>query len=112
MSDQALKSTPLTGAHRAAGARMVAFAGYDMPVQYADGVLKEHLWTREHAGLFDVSHMGPAYLRLRRPSGDPDADHVAIAALRRPPIAPAVPSPERFRAGDRRPCSFGEPSGP
>ena len=43
--------------HRAMGARMVPFAGYDMPVQY-EGVLAEHLWTRRHAGLFDVSHMG------------------------------------------------------
>ena len=42
---------------------MVPFAGYEMPVQYADGVMKEHLWTREHAGLFDVSHMGQARLR-------------------------------------------------
>ncbi len=42
---------------------MVPFAGYDMPVQYPDGVLKEHLWTREHAGLFDVSHMGQGRLR-------------------------------------------------
>jgi aminomethyltransferase len=61
--DKVLKTTPLTEAHVALGARMVAFAGYDMPVQYADGVLKEHLWTREHAGLFDVSHMGQARLR-------------------------------------------------
>ena len=53
-----LARTPLFAAHRAAGARMVAFAGYEMPVQYAAGVLKEHLWTRENAGLFDVSHMG------------------------------------------------------
>ena len=45
---------------------MVAFAGYDMPVQYPEGVLKEHLWTREHAGLFDVSHMGQAFLSYRR----------------------------------------------
>jgi aminomethyltransferase len=61
--DKALKTTPLTGAHVALGARMVEFAGYSMPVQYADGVMKEHLWTREHAGLFDVSHMGQARLR-------------------------------------------------
>src|SRR3569832_2692988 len=54
--------TPLNAAHRALGARMVPFAGYDMPVQY-EGVLKEHLWTREHAGLFDVSHMGQARIR-------------------------------------------------
>ena len=58
-----LKTTPLHAAHIAAGARMVPFAGYEMPVQYPDGVLKEHLWTREHAGLFDVSHMGQARLR-------------------------------------------------
>jgi aminomethyltransferase len=60
VSEPGLKTTPLNAAHRAAGARMVGFAGYDMPVQYADGVLKEHLWTRESAGLFDVSHMGQA----------------------------------------------------
>lgn len=63
MSDETLKKTPLYDAHRAAGARMVPFAGYSMPVQYRDGVLKEHLWTREHAGLFDVSHMGQGRLR-------------------------------------------------
>lgn len=61
-TDQPLKTTPLHAAHIAAGARMVPFAGYDMPVQYPEGVLKEHLWTREHAGLFDVSHMGQAWL--------------------------------------------------
>jgi aminomethyltransferase len=57
MTDETLKTTPLNAAHRAAGARMVGFGGYDMPVQY-EGVLAEHRWTREHAGLFDVSHMG------------------------------------------------------
>jgi aminomethyltransferase len=57
MTDQALKTTPLNAAHRALGARMVGFSGFDMPVQY-EGVLAEHRWTREHAGLFDVSHMG------------------------------------------------------
>jgi len=57
MTDTALKTTPLNAAHRALGARMVGFGGYDMPVQY-EGVLAEHRWTREHAGLFDVSHMG------------------------------------------------------
>ncbi|MDP1874929.1 glycine cleavage system aminomethyltransferase GcvT [Phenylobacterium sp.] len=63
MSDETLKLTPLYAAHLEAGARMVPFAGYSMPVQYRDGVLKEHLWTRENAGLFDVSHMGQARLR-------------------------------------------------
>jgi aminomethyltransferase len=57
MTDAPLKTTPLNAAHRALGARMVGFGGYDMPVQY-EGVLAEHRWTREHAGLFDVSHMG------------------------------------------------------
>jgi len=57
MTDPVLKTTPLNAAHRALGARMVGFGGYDMPVQY-EGVLAEHRWTREHAGLFDVSHMG------------------------------------------------------
>ncbi len=63
MSEDVLKTTPLHDAHVAAGGKMVAFAGYSMPVQYRDGVLKEHLWTRQHAGLFDVSHMGQARLR-------------------------------------------------
>jgi aminomethyltransferase len=68
VSDPDLKKTPLYDAHVAAGARMVPFAGYAMPVQYKDGVLKEHLWTREHAGLFDVSHMGQARLRGENPA--------------------------------------------
>lgn len=81
MSDEALKSTPLTAAHRGLGGRMVAFAGYAMPVQYPRGILKEHLWTREFAGAFDVSHMGPAFLELTARSGDREADHRAVAAL-------------------------------
>ena len=52
---------PLGDWHRAKGARMVGFAGYSMPIQY-DGIMAEHLWTREHAGLFDVSHMGQLIL--------------------------------------------------
>ena len=52
---------PLDAWHRARGARMVPFAGYQMPVQY-EGVMAEHLWTRENAGLFDVSHMGQVLL--------------------------------------------------
>ena len=64
-AETVLRTTPLTEAHLALGARMVPFAGYTMPVQYAGeqgGVLREHLWTREHAGAFDVSHMGQARL--------------------------------------------------
>jgi aminomethyltransferase len=58
-----LHTTPLHQMHQDLGAKMVPFAGYDMPVQYPMGVLKEHLHCREHAGLFDVSHMGQVILR-------------------------------------------------
>ncbi len=51
-------TTPLHALHQELGARMVPFAGYDMPVQYTDGIIKEHQHTRAAAGLFDVSHMG------------------------------------------------------
>jgi aminomethyltransferase len=61
-SDEPLLQTPLHAEHVALGARMVPFAGYHMPVQYPAGILTEHNWTREHAGLFDVSHMGQAFL--------------------------------------------------
>ncbi|MFJ3451324.1 glycine cleavage system aminomethyltransferase GcvT [Pseudomonas sichuanensis] len=63
MSTQELQHTPLHALHLQLGARMVPFAGYAMPVQYPLGVLKEHLHTREQAGLFDVSHMGQIRLR-------------------------------------------------
>lgn len=53
-----LLTTPLDSLHRELGGKMVPFAGYDMPVQYPTGIIKEHLHTREAAGLFDVSHMG------------------------------------------------------
>ncbi|WP_028617736.1 MULTISPECIES: glycine cleavage system aminomethyltransferase GcvT [Pseudomonas] len=58
MSTETLLKTPLHALHIELGARMVPFAGYDMPVQYPLGVMKEHLHTRDQAGLFDVSHMG------------------------------------------------------
>ncbi|TAK90168.1 MAG: glycine cleavage system aminomethyltransferase GcvT [Burkholderiaceae bacterium] len=58
MSITVLKRTPLHDLHLELGAKMVPFAGYEMPVQYPMGVLKEHLHTRAQAGLFDVSHMG------------------------------------------------------
>ena len=68
-----LLRTPLHAEHVALGARMVPFAGYAMPVQYPAGILAEHVWTREHAGLFDVSHMGQAAL------GGPDHETTARA---------------------------------
>jgi aminomethyltransferase len=63
MTTEILAKTPLHALHIELGARMVPFAGYDMPVQYPLGVMKEHLHTREAAGLFDVSHMGQIVLR-------------------------------------------------
>lgn len=63
-----LKTTPLYNLHMELGAKMAGFAGYDMPIQYPMGVMKEHLYTRAHAGLFDVSHMGQILLTPK--SGD------------------------------------------
>jgi aminomethyltransferase len=62
MSSSDLRQTPLHALHLELGARMVPFAGYEMPVQYPSGILAEHAHTRRAAGLFDVSHMGQAYL--------------------------------------------------
>ncbi|GJE56639.1 glycine cleavage system aminomethyltransferase GcvT [Methylobacterium thuringiense] len=67
-SAEAMRRTPLYGLHLRHGARMVPFAGYEMPVQYPAGLLKEHIHTRAQAGLFDVSHMGQLSVRAR--SGD------------------------------------------
>ncbi len=81
------KSTPLTGLHKKLGARMVTFAGYEMPIQF-EGVMAEHNWTRQHCGLFDVSHMGPSFLELKSGVGGGEAAHEEIAAL----IETLVPS--------------------
>ena len=81
-SSDSLRQTPLYDLHRALGARMVGFAGYEMPVQYPMGVLKEHLHTRAAAGLFDVSHMGQIVLRAKRG----DADEAARALERLVPM--------------------------
>ncbi|MEM7493029.1 MAG: glycine cleavage system aminomethyltransferase GcvT [Pseudomonadota bacterium] len=79
---QSLRRTPLYDLHVASGARMVPFAGYDMPVQF-EGVKAEHLWTRAHAGLFDVSHMGPCFLFLKEGLGEAGAHERISAALER-----------------------------
>ncbi|HEX2365161.1 MAG TPA: glycine cleavage system aminomethyltransferase GcvT [Bradyrhizobium sp.] len=71
-----LKRTPLHDLHLSLGAKMVPFAGYEMPVQYPAGVLKEHLHTRQKAGLFDVSHMGQVALRAK--SGAPEDAALAL----------------------------------
>ena len=68
------KRTPLYDLHVALGAKMVPFAGYEMPVQYQLGVMKEHIQTRKLAGLFDVSHMGQVIIR-------PKSGNISDAAL-------------------------------
>ena len=83
MDDTAdLKKTPLHALHGELGARMAAFAGYDMPIQYPAGVMKEHLATRASAGLFDVSHMGQILIR-------PKSGNVRDAALALERLTPA-----------------------
>ena len=67
---ETLHRTPLYALHLELGGKMVPFAGYEMPVQYPAGVLKEHLHTRAHAGLFDVSHMGQAFLSGDNPAAE------------------------------------------
>jgi aminomethyltransferase len=62
MADETLHTLALADLHAELGAKFVPFAGYSMPVQYPRGVMAEHLWTRENAGLFDVSHMGQVML--------------------------------------------------
>ncbi|QDH33946.1 glycine cleavage system aminomethyltransferase GcvT [Porphyrobacter sp. YT40] len=74
LEDLPLDALPLDAWHRARGARMVPFAGYEMPIQY-EGIVAEHNWTRESAGLFDVSHMGQLLL------DGPDLDAAVEAIL-------------------------------
>ena len=80
MADQAttenLKRTPLYALNVELGGKIVPFAGYEMPVQFPTGILKEHLHTRASAGLFDVSHMGQAILHLESKGGH---DEIAAA---------------------------------
>ena len=82
MSEEETETAPeklaLDAWHRAHGARMVPFAGYEMPIQY-EGIVAEHDWTRAHAGLFDVSHMGQ--LTIEGPDGDIAAAAEALEAL-------------------------------
>ena len=57
-----MEKTALYNLHKNLGAKFVAFAGYEMPIQYKDGIVKEHISTRQTAGFFDVSHMGQFFL--------------------------------------------------
>ena len=84
---------PLDGWHRAKGGRMVEFAGYWMPVQY-EGIMAEHLWTRENAGLFDVSHMGQ--LGVAGPDGDVAAVAKALEAMLPGDISALKPGRMRY----------------
>src|SRR2546430_3558022 len=88
-----LKRTPLHALHVARGGKMVPFAGYEMPVQYAAGVLREHLHTRTNAGLFDVSHMGQ--LALRPKSGQVEDAALALERLGAPDIVAGAPGRPR-----------------
>src|SRR5258707_13647208 len=75
-----LKSTPLNAVHRAMGAKMVDFGGWDMPVQYS-GLIDEHNTVRNAVGLFDVSHMGE--IEIRGPKAMQLADYVTTNAVTR-----------------------------
>jgi len=93
-SENGLKITPLHALHVARGGKMVPFAGYDMPVQYAAGVLKEHLHTRANAGLFDVSHMGQIVLRPK--SGRVEDAALALERLVPQDIVAVAPGRQRY----------------
>src|SRR6202042_3035340 len=90
----ALKRTPLHALHLASGGKMVPFAGYDMPVQYPAGVLREHLHTRTGAGLFDVSHMGQ--IELRPKSGRVEDAALALERLVPQDILSVAPGRQRY----------------
>jgi aminomethyltransferase len=92
--DSSIRRTPLHALHLARGGKMVPFAGYDMPVQYAAGVLKEHLHTRSHAGLFDVSHMGQIVLRAK--SGKVEDAALALERLVPQDILTLPPGRQRY----------------
>jgi aminomethyltransferase len=89
-----LKRTPLHALHVARGGKMVPFAGYDMPVQYAPGVLREHLHTRNSTGLFDVSHMGQIALHAK--SGKVEDAALALERLVPQDIVGVAPGRQRY----------------
>lgn len=89
-----LKRTPLHALHVASGGKMVPFAGYDMPVQYGPGVLREHLHTRSHAGLFDVSHMGQ--IAVHPKSGKVEDAARALERLVPQDITAVAPGRQRY----------------
>src|SRR4030088_1877078 len=93
-AETSLQTTPLHALHVARGGKMVPFAGYDMPVQYLSGVMKEHLHTRAGAGLFDVSHMGQIALRAK--SGHVEDAAAALERLVPQDILKLTPGRQRY----------------
>src|SRR3954470_5204545 len=89
-----LRRTPLHALHVARGGKMVPFAGYEMPVQFSAGVLKEHLHTRSAAGLFDVSHMGQIVLRAK--SGNVEDAARALERLLPQDLVTLPPGRQRY----------------
>jgi aminomethyltransferase len=89
-----LKRTQLHALHVSLGGKMVPFAGYEMPVQYAPGVLREHLHTRAAAGLFDVSHMGQIALRAK--SGRIEDAALALERLVPQDVVGIAPGRQRY----------------
>lgn len=87
MAEADLRKTPLYDLHVELGARMVPFAGYAMPVQYPDGIMAEHLHTRDQAGLFDVSHMGQAHVT---------GDEAALEALITADLSALKPGEQKY----------------
>ncbi len=92
MSSPSSKRTPLYDEHVALGARVVPFAGYDMPVQYPAGIMAEHNWTRDSAGLFDVSHMGQCFIT----GGDFATVAAALERIVPADIRSLVPGQQRY----------------
>jgi aminomethyltransferase len=92
--ETSLKRTPLHALHIARGGKMVPFAGYDMPVQFSTGVLREHLHTRCSAGLFDVSHMGQIALHAK--SGKVEDAALALERLVPQDILGVAPGRQRY----------------
>src|SRR3954463_5697985 len=89
-----LQRTPLHELHVGCGGKMVPFAGYEMPVQFSTGVLREHLHTRSAAGLFDVSHMGQ--IALRPKSGNVEDAAIALERLVPQDIVAVAPGRQRY----------------
>jgi aminomethyltransferase len=94
LANPELKRTPLHRLHVALEARIAPFAGYEMPIQYPTGILKEHLHTRAAAGLFDVSHMGQFEIRAR--SGRWEATALALESVVPTDVLGLAPGRQRY----------------